>query len=95
MFCRWLVLRIVCRKTEEGEGGRYHGGSGSLWLRLLIREPSEWVSWMRRWRDCSRVLSWSWVGVVILLGCCPGKWCRPGSISFLSRQVEVGGWVSI
>lgn len=48
-------------------GGRdYQDGNGSLWFRLVINEPREWVSWMRRWRDCSRVLRWSWVGGVIL-----------------------------
>lgn len=44
----------------------YHEGSGSLECRLATREPSERVSWTRRWRDCSRALIWSGVGVVIL-----------------------------
>lgn len=43
----------------------HHDGNGSNWFRLVIREPSEWVSWTRRWRDCSRVFIWSGDGVVI------------------------------
>lgn len=52
-----VVLRVLCS---------YHGGRGSLWLRLAISEPSERVNCTRRWRDCSRTLIWSGVGVAIL-----------------------------
>ena len=46
----------------------YHGGRGSLELRLEIREPSERVSWTSRWRDCSRTFIWSWLRLDIMYG---------------------------
>lgn len=50
----------------DGKGrGEYQDGKGSDWFRLVIREPRECVSWIRRWRDCSRDLRWSGAGVVI------------------------------
>lgn len=54
------------RSFGVGEG--YHEGRGSWVFRLFIKEPREWVSWIRRWRDCSRALRVSWEGVVILAG---------------------------
>lgn len=51
----------------------YHEGSGSLVCRLATREPRECVSWTSRWRDCSRALIWSGVGVVIFPGCVPSS----------------------
>lgn len=48
-------------------GGCNHDGSGSLWFKLPIREARERVSWTSRWRDCSRILIWSWFRDAILL----------------------------
>lgn len=73
-----VVISLVSLYVGEREAGEikgairlawlertHHEGNGSDWFRLVIREPSEWVSWTRRWRDCSRVLIWSGDGVVI------------------------------
>lgn len=66
-------------------------------FRLVINEPSEWVSWIRRWRDCSRVLRVSCEGVVISYRlvvcwrCCEVKlsWsCRMGSLG--SCRIGIG-----
>lgn len=58
----YSMERLVLRREEE----EYQDGRGSLWFKLAMREASEWVSWTRRWRDCSRALIWSLVGVDIL-----------------------------
>lgn len=69
----WLVASLVWNGNGRGREGReagwrsYHDGSGSVVFRLAISEPSEWVSWIRRWRDCSRVLRASCEGAVIVV----------------------------
>lgn len=67
----WRVVVTVVVAVE-----RYHEGSGSLVFKLVTRELKECVSWTRRWRDCSRALTSSWVGEVILLVAYLGFfWC--------------------
>lgn len=72
----WFGLAEDAVVGQGGLGAAYQGGRGSLWFRLPMSEPSERVNWMRRWRDCSRTLIWSGVGVAILMAACrAGREC--------------------
>jgi hypothetical protein len=59
-----LGTRSVCLCLSWRDA--HQGGSGSLWFKLAIREPSERVSWASRCRDCSRTFIWSLVKVAMV-----------------------------
>lgn len=88
-----LGTRSVCLCLSWRDA--HQGGSGSLWFKLAIREPSERVSWASRCRDCSRTFIWSLVKVAMAEGSVGGgqrKLKGEGAVNWSGLERVGVGW---